>query len=403
MNRPITISLSPNTEPDDISSAWHVLLHPRIWKQEDFLKNTEQKLKNIFHGHQVALTSSGRNALASILEALEIGSGDEVLVQAFTCIAVPAPVQWVGAKPIYVDIDPQTYNFDPEDLLKKITSKTKALIVQHTFGIPADIERIKAIAEQHKLILIEDCAHALGATYNNQLLGTFGDVAFLSFGRDKCISTVFGGAVVSKNPELINKIKAFQQKLPLPSSRWILQQLFHPIAFNSIVPVYFSGFGKALLIVLQHLGLLSKAVEVRERTGEKPSHFGYRYSPALAYLLNKQLDKLDRYTARRREIVQKYVTAFNSQLPAESLLRFPITVKDPKKFLLAAREKNMLLGDWYDAPLVPATSSLSSFSYAVGMCPKAEEAAEHVINLPTYPLLTDEQIDKVIQFVKESL
>ena len=403
MNRPITISLSPNTEPDDISAAWHVLLHPQLWKQENLLHEAEQKIANLFRGHHVALTSSGRNALASILNALDIGSGDEVLLQAFTCIAVPAPIQWVGAKPIYVDIDSKTYNLDPEDLLKKITSKTKAIIIQHTFGIPADIEKIQQIAKENNLILIEDCAHTLGATYNNQLLGIFGDVAFLSFGRDKCISTVFGGAVVSKNGELVKKIKAAQQLLSVPPTLWILQQLFHPIAFNFIVPAYFSGLGKALLVVLQHIGLLSKAVEVRERTGYKPRHFGYRYSPALAYLLIKQLDKLDRFTARRREITQKYAAVLNPVFSGTSLLRFPVSVKDPKKFLLVARQKQMLLGDWYDAVLVPAMATLSSFGYTEGTCPKAEEAAQHVVNLPTYPLLSDEQIDEVIQFVKENL
>src|SRR5581483_4013141 len=112
--------------------------------------------------------------------------------QAFTCVAVPNSVLWTGAKAIYADID-ETGNLDPKDLEKKITKKTKAVIIQHTFGIAANMDAIQKVLKGKKIILIEDCAHALGASYKGKKLGTFGEFAFFSFGRDKVISSVFGG------------------------------------------------------------------------------------------------------------------------------------------------------------------------------------------------------------------
>ena len=127
-----------------------------------------------------------------MIKSFDITYGDEVIVQAFTCLAVPEVVIWCGAKPVYLDID-ESLNLDIRLLEKSISSKTRIIIVQHTFGIPAKIDMIKKIAQKHNIILIEDCAHSLGAKYNSQKIGTFGDAAFFSFGRDKVISSVFGG------------------------------------------------------------------------------------------------------------------------------------------------------------------------------------------------------------------
>lgn len=399
MNRPIAISLSPNTEPDDVARAKHALQHPEIWNESQWVLQAEQKLEEKFSGRYVALTSSGRQAIYRVLKALSIGSGDEVIIQAFTCIAVPEPILWAGAKPVYADIKQGTYNLDPEDVRRKIKPTTKAIIVQHTFGIPAPLEELRAVADEHGLALIEDCAHALGQTHNHQLLGTFGDAAILSFGRDKTISSVFGGAVVSKNQNLIDRIRDQQRALPFPPKTWIRQQLLHPVLFDKILPNYFLlGLGKIALVFLQKFGFLSKAVAPEEKRGEKPVHFAYRFSPALAYLLVQQLDKLDHFTNRRQEIVKKYIVALSG--PTNALLRFPLQRKDASALRKAAQGQHILLGDWYDSPLVPSDSDNSIFGYHPGSCPVAEEVGKEIVNLPTYPLLTDEQVEKVIQFVK---
>jgi len=419
MKRPIAISLSPNTSKEDVRLAWYLLLVHMYWKDKRILSRVAEKVVKRFPGHFVSLTSSGRQALYDLLRSYGIKKGDEVILQAFTCIAVPEPIIWAGATPVYADIKESSYSIDPEDVKKKITPKTKVIIVQHTFGIPGPIKEILAIAKEHNLVVIEDCAHALGATYENQSLGTFGDAAIFSFGRDKCISSVFGGAVITKDKNRTRMLQEMQSARPLPPKQWVAQQLFHVVLFSFVLPLYFwHGVGKAILVIAQKLHLISRAVAFEERVGKRPVHMEYSYSPALGLLLIKQLDKLDDMTKRRCEIAARYQKELSptprqsggqaSSSPfvrgrerdsSPSWLRFPVLVENPQGIILDAREQDMLLGDWYDAPLVPASSSLIAFGYNIGSCPRAEEAARTTINLPTYATLTDTQVTKVITFM----
>ena len=412
--KPIAISLSPNTTSKDYAKAWSVLMRAWTWRDASVIERIRERFSRMFEGRHVVVTSSGRQALYDTLRALSVGEGDEVIIQAFTCIAVPAPITWVKAKPIYADVSPGSYVADVDSIRQKITDKTKAIIVQHTFGMPGPIEEVMALAKEHSLVVIEDCAHALGSTYKGKMLGTFGDVAILSFGRDKMISSVFGGAVVTNNEEIQKKVTAYAEERSYPPLIWVKQQLLHPILFHWIVPTYFTAaIGKVLLVVAQKLQLLSKAVEVKERDGGMPQHIPYKFSPALAQLVEVQLDQLEAANIRRREIVQRYVSAFASlgskkpvRLPDVSsdadpaLLRFPIQVDDPKGMHAAARKHNMMLGDWYDTPLAPKTATFTSFSYTDGMCPNAENVSSKVMNLPTYPTLTDDQVESVVTFVQ---
>lgn len=412
MMRPIAISLSPNTTRADVRRAWHTLLRPRLWGDTSILPGLATQLSQRLNGRPVVFTSSGRQALYDLLRALGIGSGDEVIIQAFTCIAVPEPIIWAGATPIYADINPRTYNLDIDSLQSKITDRTKAIIVQHTFGLPAPLDEIMVLAREKNIKVIEDCAHAFGATYKDQPVGTFGDAAILSFGRDKVMSSVFGGAVVSDKDDLIKQVKKYAAARPQPPARWIIQQLWHPIAMSFILPIYFmGGIGKAILVLLQDLNLLSKAVEEEERQGQQPAHLNYQFSPALAQLLEQQLQQLGGFLNKRRDIAARYLSSFSGQaqlLPDISTgsqpawLRFPLAVGDGDTMRRAARQHSMLLGDWYDAPLVPANSSQPAFHYQPGSCPNAEAAGKRVINLPTYYSLTDQQIEEVIDFIKKS-
>ena len=131
MNRPITCALSPNTEHDDILHAVRLTLRPWRWKKGSATRDVEAWFRRYYTGSTAVSFNSGRAALMALLLAFGIGAGDEVIVQAFTCIAVPNSVSWTGAVPIYADIDP-TYNLDPLDVQKKITKKTRAIVVQHT-------------------------------------------------------------------------------------------------------------------------------------------------------------------------------------------------------------------------------------------------------------------------------
>lgn len=354
----ICCSLSPNTEADDVWLALRILFSPWIWKRGRAVHTVEKRFGGVSF-------NSGRSALLAILKAFDIGRGDEVIIQAFTCVAVPNSVRWAGAIPVYADID-ETYNIDPKDFEKKITKKTKAVIVQHTFGIPAKIDDIIAIAKKHNIKVIEDFAHTMS-------LPMKGDAAFFSFGRDKVLSSVFGGlAIINQmHNAQCKKLKEYHKKLNTPSLGWIFQQLFHPIAFSIILPLYQSGIGKLLLVFFQKIKLLSFPVYPEEKLGRQPSDFPAKYPNALALLLLKQLNKLDRYTRQRKEVSKVYGKEF-------PFLRFPMQVDNPAKTISRAKKQGILLGNWYHNVVDPVT-----VGYKTGSCPKAEEVAKHIINLPT--------------------
>ncbi len=377
MSRIISASLSPNTEPDDVFLAFRLLFAPWVWQRGSAVGKVEAWFRK-YSGAACAVSfNSGRSALLGILKAFNIGRGDEVVVQAFTCVAVPNSVRWAGATPVYADID-GSYNLDPADIEKKITKKTKAVIVQHTFGMPAKLDELISIAKKKNIIVIEDCAHALGALYNGKKIGTFGDAAFYSFGRDKVVSSVFGGLATIQDtfPIQIEKLKAYHKKLNNSSLPWTFQQLFHPVAFAIILPLYQIGIGKALLVLFQRLGFLGFPVYREEKLGRQPNDFPAKYPNALAILLLKQLKKLERFTRERQEISRMYGID-------KPYLRFPKFVDQPELFITKAKKQGILLGNWYHNVIDPAGVDFRNIGYKMGSCPVAEKAAEHIVNLPT--------------------
>lgn len=387
----ISASLSPNSDWKDVLTAFKLLFTPWNWKKGDSIGLVEEWFSKNFHATAVSFNSA-RSALFAILTTFGIGKGDEVLCQAFTCVAVPNSILWTGATPVYVDIDDR-FNIDPSDARKKITKHTKAIIVQHTFGIPAQLDELIKLAKEHNLLLIEDCAHSLGATYNGKKVGLYGDAAVFSFGRDKVISSVWGGmGIINAKCQITNaklKLKAYQQKLSFPSYVWIVQQLLHPISFSVILPLYNLGIGKVLLVLLQKLRLLSIPVYPEEKTGGQPTMFPQRYPNALATLLLGQLEKLE-YMNSQRKIVAKYYWDHGVKTPGlpefpigAMFLRYPILSDHTLTLKMHAKTKAILLGTWYNNIIDPKGVDFDNIGYRPGSCPKAELASINVLNLPT--------------------
>ena len=417
MIRPISISLSPNTEPDDVWLAFRLLFQPWKWKKGKAIRQFEEGFAR-YHGTKHAISfNSGRSSLIAILDALNFEQGSEILVQAFTCNAVPNPVIWSGLKPVYVDCREDDFNMDADDLEKKIILRQssgqapKAVIVQHTFGIPGDLAKIQEICKEHDLILIEDCAHALGATYKGRKVGTWGDISFFSFSRDKVISSVYGGMVITSNEELAKKIKTVQERVGYPSFLWIKQQLLHPILLNAVILPTYGIFGKYLLVFLQQAKILSKAVHWKEKRGMKPAYFPKCMPNALALLALRQLEKLGRFNEHRKKIAQQYYKALANtsfELPKSFeereniFLRF--TVKHPKahEIIRKAWAQNLLIGDWYTSPIAPADTKEDKVFYEKGSCPTAEKLAGVTLNLPTHINIKEKEVQKVIEFIKDA-
>ncbi len=422
--RPISISLSPNTEKDDIRLALKLFSQPRLWKrvgEEDKSSSSpfaaarvlEEEVKNYLNVKWAVSFNSGRSAFLAILKCLNLREGDEVLLQAFTCNAAANPILWTGFKPVYLDCDKKTFNIDVADLKRKITQRSRVVMVQHTFGLPADLDEILEICQKNNLILIEDCAHSLGAEYKGKKVGNFGKAAFLSFSRDKVISSVYGGMAVTNDDTLAKKIRDFQNGIGYPSYFWIFQQLLHPILMNYfILPTYsFFRLGKTALSCFQWFKILSKAVHWKEKRGKKPGYFPKRLPNAISKLALNQFKKLEKFNNHRKEIADFYYNELKElsvfELPPSPndrkhiFLRFTIRYPKAHKIIKKAWSKNILIGDWYDKVIAPHDTKLEKMQYIPGSCPKAETLSKTTLNLPTHINIPESDAQKIVEFLKQ--
>ncbi len=414
---PISTSLSPNTENDDIRLSFKLLFQPWKFKKGVAVRQLEEEFKKYLKVKYSFSFNSGRSGLMAILDALDIKKcDDEILLQAFTCNAAVNPILERGAKPIFVDID-DTLNLDPEDLKKKITSRSKAVIIQHTFGWPAEgIEEILEIVKRNNLYLIEDCAHSLGARYKGKPCGTFGDIAFFSFGRDKIISSVFGGIVVTNNEKLAERIKKFQEKIDYNSNLWIFQQLLHPVLMNYLIlPAYKLNeyLGKVFLVAFHKLLILSKSVYKKEKRGKIPKYFPKKFPNSLAILALNQFRKLEKFNKHRRKIADFYekelkntdfILPFNKHIKDRIpvFMRYSILTNfNTNEILIEARKRKIFLNDgWRKKPIVPPDTDLEKIEYVLGSCPKVEKVAEKILNLPTHINISEKRAKRIVNFLK---
>lgn len=410
--KPISISLSPNVEKDDLHLALNLIIRPWLWKEGKTVKELEEQFKK-YLGVKYALSfNSGRSSFFAILKSLNLPEESEVLLQAFTCNAVPNPILWAGLKPVYVDCNKDDFNINPEDLERKINTKSRAVVVQHTFGLPADMDKIRSICAKYNLLLVEDCAHSLGAEFNGIRVGSQSRAAFFSFSRDKIISSVYGGIAVTNDDAIAKKLGDLQKEFGQPKRFWIFQQLFHPILLHYIIlPIYnFLDLGKIFLILSQWLHILSKAVSWQEKRGLRPDYFPRALPNALAIMALNQFNKLEKFNKHRKEIADYYSEVLkntNFLLPEEFynrknvFLRFTVKHKDAHEIIYEAWHKqNILLGDWYTTPIAPFDTKIEEIKYTTGSCKNAEELAKITLNLPTHINIYQKDAVRIVNFLK---
>lgn len=214
----------PDITEADIEAVVSVLRTPRLSigpRMEEFERSLAD-LAGVPHGIAV---SSGTAGLHLCLRALGVGEGDEVILPSFTFIAAGNAVLYERARPVFVDIDPRTLNIDPEKLERSITPKTRAIIVVHTFGHPADLDPIMTIARKHGLAVIEDACEAIGARYRGRPCGGTGDFGVFGFYPNKPITTGEGGMVVTRDSRMADTIRALRNQGRSESDGWLEHRL----------------------------------------------------------------------------------------------------------------------------------------------------------------------------------
>lgn len=407
ISRSIFTALAPNEQPDDIRLALRLLLRPSRWKRGPARDELLTEFKRWLPARHAILFDSGRTAFAAILRSLSLEPGDEVLLQAFTCVAVPNSIHWAGAIPVYVDCRMDNFTMSAEDLQRKITPRSKVLVIQHTFGHAAHLKSIIHIAREHGLFVIEDCAHSIGSTHEGKNLGTFGDASFFSFGRDKALSSVFGGIAVTHDDTLAAKLQHIERYLPDPSLLWIKRQLLYPLVTELSRSTQDSIVGKSILAIAKILRVIAKPVYPEELRGERPGFVFHAMPNALAALALHQFRKLSRYVAHRHRVVRHYdellegLSVTKSHHHAEeSLIRYAIQTPQAHYLLRALPHEGIYLGDWYTSVIAPPGTDMGIAGYVKGSCPHAEALAEATINLPTDIHITEHDVRRIISTIR---
>jgi len=414
--KPISISLSPNIEPDDVKLALNLIIRPWLWKRGKAIIELEKQFKKYLGVKYAFSFNSGRSSFYAILKALSevegLKRGDNIALQAFTCNAVPNPILWAGLDPLYIDCNKDDFNISASDLRAKINVKTRAVVVQHVFGQPCNMDEIRAICGENNLILIEDCSHSLGAEYNGQKVGAYSKTAFFSFSRDKVISSVYGGMAVTNDDKLGETLQRAQGEFGMPSLFWIFQQIFHPLLLHYLIlPIYnFLDLGKIFLVLSQWLHVLSKAVSWQEKEGQKPDYFPRALPNALAVMALNQFNKLEKFNNHRKKIAEYYYDNLkntNFILPerfdkrTNIFLRFTVKHKDAQEIIYEAWHKqNILLGDWYTTPIAPFDTKVEEMKYLMGICRNAEDLAKITLNLPTHINIKEKDAERIVKFLK---
>lgn len=332
-----------------------------------FSRKLQKRLIRVLHARYAYPVTSCTHALELSMRVLGVGPGQEIIMPSFTMTSTANAVVLTGGRPVFADIDPRTYCIDPDDVLRVITKKTKGIIVVHYGGMACDMEKLTKIARSHGLFIVEDAAHAIGASYEGRPLGTLGSIGAFSFHGTKNISCGEGGAIVTNAQNLANKIEIFRA----------------------------NGTNRNDFLK----GLVSKYYW----TGPGSSYF---LSDLLASVVYVQLGKLHEINAKRRAIADYYTKELTRhsgkiQLPIVShktnpnwhiyAVKLP-TISSRERFIRGMRNAGIEASSHYVAlhssPMGKRVSSQRRL-------PTTEDVAATLVRLPIYPGLTGHELNHI--------
>lgn len=377
---------------------WQVLLG---WPVKKVSPDLKRSLEETFGGTAV-LTYKGRDAIELALRSYGLTDPQSpVLTQAFTCFAIEEAIVRAGCLPAYADVEAKQLNLTVQTLQTayKQHPTAKAVIVQHSLGHPADIKAIQAWCHKHNLLLIEDLAQSFGAAAAGQELGTFGDVVIVSFGRDKVVDSVSGGAVIFRTPPT-HPIPS----LTLPPTGAVLKDLAYPFFTWLIRATYDVVLGKIIHKLLTLAGLMTNPTY-------SPTNTFHRMPESLAQLALAQLSAFPAVKQHRRVIAAEYLKQLadtplsfftkEEHLQNGSLLRIAAACPEPQKLLAFLKNRNIHLTDrWYRVP-VDSGRLQQQTCYVSSSCPNAEQRAAMVINLPTHPKISVSEAEYIVDSLKQ--
>ena len=353
----------------DIDAVDRVIRSGMNWSSGDTIVQFEKQIAEYYNVPYCLTFNSGTSALHANLIACDLKPGDEIIVPSFTFIATANAARFVGAKPVFADIENDTFGLDPNDVLEKITDKTRAILPIHFGGAPCKIEELREIADDHKLILIEDSAEAMGTRIRGKLAGTFGDSAVLSFCQNKIITTGEGGAIVTQSKQLYEKMKLIRSHGRLETADY----------FNTTAVMDYITLG-----------------------------YNFRMPTLNAALGISQLNKIGTIISQRHDSAEYYnkkIKSINSglKIPKVSMDNFHVyqlfsVIADRRDEFMKFMEREGIMTKIYFSP-VHLTQYYKDILKYRSKLPVTEKIADSIISLPFYTGISHSDIDIIVNSI----
>lgn len=353
---PVSVPIIGDEEIDNVVRA----LRSGMIASGEWVAALEEGFSRYLGTEHAVATTSGTAALDIALKALGIKDGDEVIVPDFTFISTASSVLFQGARPVFADVDEHTFNIHPEDVLEKITPRTRAVIGVHLFGHPFDVRTMREICDDHGLQLIEDCAQAHGAEHNGKKVGSFGDVSCFSFYATKPMTTAEGGMVACNSSELAARLRL------LINHGQSEKYLHTTLGYNYRMSNVHAAIGVAQL---KRLDALNDArIKNAHYLTEHVSVDGIHPPVERAYA---------------KHIYHQYVLKIGEDAPVSR-----------EQLITYLKERGVGSAIHYPLP-VHSQPLYRALGYAGEQCPTATQLAGEVLSIPAHPALTDEQLEHI--------
>jgi dTDP-4-amino-4,6-dideoxygalactose transaminase len=383
----------------------------RHGSSDDRIVEFEKRFAEYIGVNHAIMVPSARMGLYLSLKNLGLNPGDEIILPSFTHYAVPSMILYLGLKPIFVDIDPQTYNLNPNLVKKLITPNTKAIIPTHLYGLPCDMDAILEITKRYNLKVIEDCAQACGAEYKGKKTGSIGDVAYFSLGLTKNITALGIGVVTTDDYELACRIRSeVNSYSPLPRLK-LIKRIAEAFLIKVLTtPIIFSIFLFPLITLFiwwfdnDIVGDIFKEEEILFTELPK-EYLKSRPVELQAEIGISQMERIEKINQERIENAQILIDTLNGfdkiKIPKllpyakQIFVSFPIQAKNRKRL------QRELLGKGVDTSsgFIRTCSRMNIFNKFKMDCPISEEIEQNILHLPVYPSLSK----KDLLYISESI
>ena len=356
----------------DVTNAVDSITRGSYWANGPYVDEFERGLESYLGVDHAVTVNSGTTALVAALTAHGIGDGDEVIVPSFTFIATANAVRLVGARPVFADIDRETYGLDPERVAARITDDTAAILPVHPYGAACEIGLLEDIAADAGIPLIEDVAEAFGADYRGRTLGTIGDTAALSFCQNKVLPTGEGGAVVTDDDDVARRLERFR------SHGRVSSDYFDSADSGEYVDV---GTNVRMSDLVASIGC-AQLEKVEDHIANR-RRVASRLSDGLA-----SVDGVEPHTAagRGRHVYQLYTVTLDETIDRD--------------VVIDTLDERGIASKVYWEPGVHLTRSFrDEYGFEPGSLPVTEEITGRVLSLPIHPDLRDDEIDRIVAAV----